>query len=217
MAGQLRFEYPGAVYLGEKGFKGKLLAMVDKARAKIRKQGHHAGGAVAAHHQMEAERIIRVIPSSNVRRLKEGGASRPPAKDPRQNRAARPTSHQRQSPRVFGEGAKDDTRGRVCSPPLQIHRLQGARNSPLVSSVFCLAVFSLLIPRLDRDALVRQATAGRIWLQFAAEAEWPHPEPNTPPFATSSNSPPPDPSSADNHQGAAQARCRFHHRRTRNR
>ncbi|MEI6178565.1 MAG: hypothetical protein WCS43_16865, partial [Verrucomicrobiota bacterium] len=36
-------------------------AMVDKARAKIRKQGHHAGGAVAAHHQREAERIIRVM------------------------------------------------------------------------------------------------------------------------------------------------------------
>ena len=35
--------------------------MVGKARAKIRKQGHHAGGAVAAHHEREAERIIRVM------------------------------------------------------------------------------------------------------------------------------------------------------------
>ena len=48
-------------YLGEEGFKDKLLAMVDKARAKIRKPGHHAGGAMAAHHQQEAERIIRLM------------------------------------------------------------------------------------------------------------------------------------------------------------
>ena len=41
--------------------KDKLVAMVDKARAKMRKQGHHAGGAVAAHHEREAERIIRVM------------------------------------------------------------------------------------------------------------------------------------------------------------
>ena len=35
--------------------------------------------------------------------------------------------------------------------------------------------------RLDRDALVKQATACRMWLQFAADAEWPHTEPaNTP-------------------------------------
>jgi hypothetical protein len=30
--------------------------------------------------------------------------------------------------------------------------------------------------RMDRDALVTQATAGRMWLQFAADAEWPHTE-----------------------------------------
>lgn len=30
--------------------------------------------------------------------------------------------------------------------------------------------------RIDRDALVERATAGRIWLQFAADAEWPHSE-----------------------------------------
>ena len=42
-------------------FKDKLLAMVDKARAKIRKPGQHSGGAVAARHQREAERIIRVM------------------------------------------------------------------------------------------------------------------------------------------------------------
>lgn len=41
--------------------KDELLAMVDKARVKVRKPGHHAGGAVAAHHQREAERIIRVM------------------------------------------------------------------------------------------------------------------------------------------------------------
>ena len=31
--------------------------------------------------------------------------------------------------------------------------------------------------RIDRDALVKQATAGRLWLQFAADAEWPHTDP----------------------------------------
>ena len=36
--------------------------------------------------------------------------------------------------------------------------------------------------RLDRDALVKQATAGRMWLQFAADAEWPHTEPNNHPI-----------------------------------
>jgi len=48
-------------YLGEEGFKDKLLAMVDKARARIRKPGNHAGGAVVAHRQQEAEQIIRVM------------------------------------------------------------------------------------------------------------------------------------------------------------
>ena len=52
--------YQGS-YLGEESFKDELLAMVDKARAKFRKQGHCAGGAVAAHHRREAERIIRVM------------------------------------------------------------------------------------------------------------------------------------------------------------
>jgi len=36
--------------LQSSAFKDKLLAMVDKARAKICKQDHHAGGAVTAHH-----------------------------------------------------------------------------------------------------------------------------------------------------------------------
>jgi hypothetical protein len=31
--------------------------------------------------------------------------------------------------------------------------------------------------RIDRDALVNQATARRMWLQFAADAEWPHTDP----------------------------------------
>jgi len=31
--------------------------------------------------------------------------------------------------------------------------------------------------RIDRDTLVKQATAGRLWLQFAADAEWPHTNP----------------------------------------
>ena len=47
-------------YLGEESFKDKLLGMVDKARAKIRRNGHHSGGAVAAHNKQEAERIIRL-------------------------------------------------------------------------------------------------------------------------------------------------------------
>ena len=35
--------------------------------------------------------------------------------------------------------------------------------------------------RIDRDALVEQATERRLWLQFAADAEWPHTNPaNTP-------------------------------------
>jgi hypothetical protein len=35
--------------------------------------------------------------------------------------------------------------------------------------------------RLDRNALVEQATERRLWLQFAADAEWPHTNPaNTP-------------------------------------
>lgn len=36
--------------------------------------------------------------------------------------------------------------------------------------------------RLDRNALIKQATAGRMWLQFAADAEWPHTEPNNHPI-----------------------------------
>ncbi len=35
--------------------------------------------------------------------------------------------------------------------------------------------------RIDRDSLVEQATERRMWLQFAADAEWPHTDPaNTP-------------------------------------
>ena len=45
-------------YLGEEGFKDKLLGMLEKARAKIRKRGNHSGGAVAAHNEAAAERIV---------------------------------------------------------------------------------------------------------------------------------------------------------------
>jgi len=35
--------------------------------------------------------------------------------------------------------------------------------------------------RIDRDSLVEEATERRMWLQFAADAEWPHTDPaNTP-------------------------------------
>ncbi len=51
----------GGWFLGEEGFKDKLLGLIDKAGAKIRKQGNVAGEAVRAHGENEAERIIRIL------------------------------------------------------------------------------------------------------------------------------------------------------------
>lgn len=50
-------------YLGEVGFKDKLLGLIDKAGAKIRKRGSVAGAAVHAHGESEAERIIQMVGS----------------------------------------------------------------------------------------------------------------------------------------------------------
>ena len=36
--------------------------------------------------------------------------------------------------------------------------------------------------RIDRDSLVDQATERRLWLQFAADAEWPHTDPTNSPI-----------------------------------
>jgi hypothetical protein len=36
--------------------------------------------------------------------------------------------------------------------------------------------------RIDRDSLVEQATERRLWLQFAADAEWPHTDPANAPI-----------------------------------
>ena len=51
----------GGWYLGEEGFKDKLLGLIDKAGARIRKRGSVAGAAVRAHCESEAERITRII------------------------------------------------------------------------------------------------------------------------------------------------------------
>ena len=48
-------------YLGEEGFKDKLLGKIDTAGAKIRKRGSVAGAAARAHGEIEAERIIRIV------------------------------------------------------------------------------------------------------------------------------------------------------------
>lgn len=50
-------------YLGEDGFKDKLLGLLEKAGGKIRKKGSLAGDAIQAHNEKEAERIIRTIGS----------------------------------------------------------------------------------------------------------------------------------------------------------
>ena len=44
----------GGWYLGEEGFKDKLLGLIDKAGAKVRKRGSVAGAAVRAHGESEA-------------------------------------------------------------------------------------------------------------------------------------------------------------------
>ena len=51
----------GGWYLGEKGFKDKLLGLMDKAGAKISDRGSLAGAALRAHDEKEAERIIRIV------------------------------------------------------------------------------------------------------------------------------------------------------------
>jgi hypothetical protein len=48
-------------YLGEEGFKDKLLDLLDKTADKLRGKKSHAGDAVRAHHQVEAERIISIL------------------------------------------------------------------------------------------------------------------------------------------------------------
>lgn len=48
-------------YLGEEGFKDKLLGLLDKSSEKLRKKGSRAGGAVREHNRNEAERIISLL------------------------------------------------------------------------------------------------------------------------------------------------------------
>lgn len=48
-------------YLGEEGFKEKLLGMLGRSTAKPRRKDSHAGEAIRAHHEGEAERIISII------------------------------------------------------------------------------------------------------------------------------------------------------------
>lgn len=48
-------------YLGEEGFKDKLLGLLEKTADKLRGKDSHAGGAVRAHHQAEAERILSIL------------------------------------------------------------------------------------------------------------------------------------------------------------
>jgi putative transposase len=48
-------------YLGEESFRDKLLGLMDKARAKVGKKDSLSGGAVRAHNEAEAERIIGVV------------------------------------------------------------------------------------------------------------------------------------------------------------
>jgi putative transposase len=48
-------------YLGEEGFKDKLLALLDKTADRLRGKKSYAGDAVRAHHQGEAERILSIL------------------------------------------------------------------------------------------------------------------------------------------------------------
>ena len=50
-------------YLGEEEFKHKLLGMLDKTAERLRGKQSHAGDAVRAHHQGEAERIVSILAS----------------------------------------------------------------------------------------------------------------------------------------------------------
>jgi len=47
--------------LGDEGFKDKLLSLMEKTADKLRGKKSHAGDAVRAHHQGEAERIISIL------------------------------------------------------------------------------------------------------------------------------------------------------------
>ena len=54
----------GGWYLGKESFRDKLLGLMDKANAEMsgtRKKASHAGGAVRAHCEYEAERILGVV------------------------------------------------------------------------------------------------------------------------------------------------------------
>ena len=44
--------------LGEDGFRDKLIKLVSKAKSRIQKSGHHSGGALLAHDEEAAERLI---------------------------------------------------------------------------------------------------------------------------------------------------------------
>jgi hypothetical protein len=48
-------------YLGRESFRDKLLGLIDKAKSGSRKKDSHAGGAMRAHNENEAERIVRVV------------------------------------------------------------------------------------------------------------------------------------------------------------
>src|SRR5690606_25888405 len=48
-------------YLGEEGFKDKLLGLLEKTTGRLRGNESLAGDAVRAHHQGEAERIISIL------------------------------------------------------------------------------------------------------------------------------------------------------------
>lgn len=48
-------------YLGEEGFKDKLLGLLEKTAGRLRGKESHAGNAVRAHHQAEAGRILSLL------------------------------------------------------------------------------------------------------------------------------------------------------------
>ena len=51
----------GGWYLGKESFRDKLLGLMDKAKSVTRKKASHSGGAVRAHTENEAERILGVV------------------------------------------------------------------------------------------------------------------------------------------------------------
>jgi hypothetical protein len=48
-------------YLGKESFNDKLLGLMDKAKSGSRRKDSHAGGAIRAHNENEAERIVRAV------------------------------------------------------------------------------------------------------------------------------------------------------------